>query len=966
MLNARRIVFTVKRLAALTAAAVILTCAASGSFNVTAAPEITPVGSDTVYVSLDGYDGYREQFKDAASGGQAIRVQAEDFSAPSDKIETLTDIPSAEGSCVLAPGDGSISFTVPVQSAGMYNIRLRYYSKGGKGYDIERALSIDGKIPFKECAALMFKRAWTQEVSGGEFKIDSQKNDIKPAQTQAERWEEQAISDPLGYYAEPFLFYFSEGEHVITLKSIRESVILDWIELCPPEQLQKYAEVYKGYADKTNASAEPITVQAEKPSGFSDLTISPLHDISSPRTVPQSPSSTHLNTIGRDKWQQNGQWISWDFDVKKPGLYKIALRFKQNGIDGMFVNRRLYIDGSIPFDEAQAIRFPYGSNWQHSSLGDQNGDFLFYFDEGPHEIKLEVVLGEFSELLRTVQQVVVDLNADYREIRMITGEESDKNRDYNFKSQIPEVVEDLGRNASVLRDVAEKLTNLASSDGEQVALLNKVAHMLQAMHDKPSSIAGAMSSSGGYFNTNISALGTWMLDNSNRPLELDYITLCSPEHKLSKAESGFFGKLMFDIKKLFYSFFTDTDAIGTVTDTENLNPEDSITVWITGGRDQAVAIRSLIDNDFIANKSIPVKFELVAAGTLLPSVLAGVGPDVSMSNEGSEPVNFAVRGAAANLKQFSDFDEIAKRFFPSSLTGFTYNDSVYALPETQSFPMLFYREDIFAEMGLEPPKTWNEFYALLREIQKQNMEVGIQTPQLAYTMMLSQHDSQLYRDNGLKTNLDSIVGMNCFTEVSDMYTQYRLPLVFDFSNRFRRGDMPAAIMDYTSFNQLSVFAPEIRGLWSFIPVPGVLNDDGSINNTVPVACTGIMMLNNGKGNKANAWEYIKWWTSEETQSKYGRELESIMGTAARYNTANIAALNSMPWTANEYSSLMLQAQKSIGLPVYPGSYMTDRALDFAFKETYNKNTDPLEALAAYTDSINVELERKREEFLDVK
>lgn len=39
--------------------------------------------------------------------------------------------------------------------------------------------------------------------------------------------------------------------------------------------------------------------------------------------------------------------------------------------------------------------------------------------------------------------------------------------------------------------------------------------------------------------------------------------------------------------------------------------------------------------------------------------------------------------------------------------------------------MLFYRTDVFAELGLTPPETWEEFYAAVEVLQKNNLGVGV-------------------------------------------------------------------------------------------------------------------------------------------------------------------------------------------------------------------------------------------------
>ena len=58
-------------------------------------------------------------------------------------------------------------------------------------------------------------------------------------------------------------------------------------------------------------------------------------------------------------------------------------------------------------------------------------------------------------------------------------------------------------------------------------------------------------------------------------------------------------------------------------------------------------------------------------------------------------MDFALRGAAVDLTQFPDFPEVAERFHPSALVPYSFGGSVYGLPETQTFSMLFYRKDIF-------------------------------------------------------------------------------------------------------------------------------------------------------------------------------------------------------------------------------------------------------------------------------
>lgn len=293
-------------------------------------------------------------------------------------------------------------------------------------------------------------------------------------------------------------------------------------------------------------------------------------------------------------------------------------------------------------------------------------------------------------------------------------------------------------------------------------------------------------------------------------------------------------------------------------------------------------------------------------GTLLPATLAGQGPDIAMQIENDLPVNFAMRNASTDLTQFADFEEVRERFRPSAVVPYSYDGGVYALPETQTFNMLFYRKDVLDQLDLEIPQTWDEVSNLLAVLSKNHMQFGLPVvaqaavqgqnipPNSMYAALLFQNGGQLYRNDGKESDLDSRIGIETFKQWTEFYTDYKLEREYDFSNRFRTGQMPIGIADYTTYNQLSVFAPEIRGMWGFAPVPGTIQKDGSINREVPSGGSAVVMMKKAKDKEAS-WEFMKWWTSEATQTVFGREMEGLMGAAARYPTANIKALDSLPW-----------------------------------------------------------------------
>jgi len=125
--------------------------------------------------------------------------------------------------------------------------------------------------------------------------------------------------------------------------------------------------------------------------------------------------------------------------------------------------------------------------------------------------------------------------------------------------------------------------------------------------------------------------------------------------------------------------------------------------------------------------------------------------------------------------------------------------------------------------------------------------------------------------------------------------------------------------------------------------------------------SAIVMMAGAKDVGA-AWEYMDWYTDTKFQVDYSNELVAILGPAAKNATANMDALEELPWTSREYSQLMKQMDHTAAITNYPGSYILGRYTNFAFLAAYNNNADPVDSLLEYINTINKEISRKRVEF----
>ncbi len=988
---------------------------------------------DCVNLDKESYDYSEEKLYDFADA----------------KVEVFHD--TVEDKDVLfLPQEGAASFEieVPEGQGGFYTMNVRYfpipmpaadgstpYPESGHGSAIERIFLIDGKVPFKEARYLSFYRVW-QDDEGGDydskerkFKEDVNKNEMRPAKNEVRTWIDIDIYDTETFYDEPLKFYLSEGKHLITFDAASEPMLVDKITFKPIEKVISYNEyrnnIHKGVKA---AEGEGVYLHAETPYQTSERVIYAMNDRTSGITEPQDPARSLLNTIGGnggDKWKNPGQWVSYKFTAPKTGMYQIVPRFKQTVNQGLFSSRSIKINGEYPFEEAKDLQFNYDSNWQVKPLNDGDTEFEFYFEEGvEYTIEFQAVLGDMADILNTIDDCQVRLNDYYKQILMITGTEPDEYTDYEFAKLIPGVLKGMRDEAKLLKQVSADLEAEIGSSGENTVILDRIQFLLETMGNDQDKIAENLSN----YKSYIGSLGTWLLSTKSQPLQLDWIQIVPTGSPLPEANAGFFKSVSHELGSFVMSFFTDYDSLGASPVEGEIDPSTELEVWITTGRDQAQIMRQMIDG--FNDETVHVNLKLIAAGTLLPATLAGVGPDVSMDGD---PVGFGIRNAVIPLNYFDNdlgegyedvltFSEVKKTYFldneelfvpltvldPDRIVtdkdgnyvklpnGVVQNGVVtYGLPSTLDFPMLFYRKDIFVELGLEIPQTWDDIEGVIRALSEKQMEMGLSQAMTQIYMyqngidwfksaadyeegIQKTADDRRYMETiGIESNLDSNGALDAFQRMTEWFTLYGEPVTYDFANRFRTGEMPIAIANYTAYNQLRVFAPEIAGLWEFVQLPGVINEDKtSINHTTPIAPHAMMMMRDAasdidesKGQTVldskkakNAWKFLQWWVSDSVQGQFGQEQVAIMGTAAKYNTANKNALISQSWTAQEKKNLEQQFASLKGTPMSPGNYIVARYTNFAFYDVVDDGEVPSQALLGYVDDINHELSRKRAEY----
>lgn len=949
------------------------------------------------------YKEYLAEHANAKNVNSTVKVDIFNYDADSTGVSVTSNYKGKD--VVITDESSFVTWTVDVPEAGFYNLSMDYICIPSRNVDMERILYINGEIPFTGADNLSFSRLWKD---GGEIKYDNRGNMIRPSQSEVFYYQTVSFKSDLGYEVDPYRFYFDKGVNTISMKSVSEPIAISGLSLVPVKKYDTYAEYLAkqpGKPENDSTSGNYIKVQGENSSVRSDPSLFARYDRSSAVTEPYSTKNTVLNYIGGESWKSPGQWIEWELDIPENGWYTLSVKARQFYQRGYVAYRSIYIDGEIPIDSLKAVGFKYSTDWNYKTLADENNEpFKFYLTKGKHTVRLEATLGEVGDVIHELEDSVYRLNLIYRTILVLTGANPDADRDYEIDVVYPEEVEAMMQESRRLYKLVDEFIKITGQKSNQITPAENLAQQLEKFYKYPDRITKNFVN----FKDNTTTVASSMMTLIESKLDVDYIVAQSANDKIKPDETNFFKNVVHEVTSFVNSYLYDSASLGSVyaKDSDHL-----IEVWIVTGRDQSQVLKNMIDDTFTPQTGVNVNVKLINPNALLNAVVAGNGPDIVISTYQSQPVDYAMRNANVNLMRFEDCEEVLKQFKPSAYEPYKYNGGLYALPEQETFNLLFYRKDILDQLGLDVPETWEDLVNILPTLQSNNLEVGIPYPNISILdmtilySMLYQLDGRVYNKNGDTSIIDSEPGIQAFKNYTSFYNNYGLPLVYDLMSRFRTGQMPIGIAPYTTYNTIVVGAPEIRGLWDFTYLPGTIKENGELDrsNVAGGVCT--MMIKKGmdlddldikdysnlaysnfsgetlaegavpgidqktwakimknETREQDAWTFLKWWVSTDVQVRFGREMEALLGASARYATANVEALKQLSWNAEQIKMLEESLDETIGVPEVPGSYYTPRHIVNAARRVVNEKDDAREVLIDYNRKINEELTRKRIEF----
>lgn len=855
---------------------------------------------------------------------------------------------------------GSIELELNVVADGIYYMCFDYLADSDTILPVEAQFMIDGDFPFYEMRQQVLESQWSTPQQKS---YDSYGNEVVGIPDKVYEWQNKYIMDSTYRYSGPLGIELTKGRHTVTVTLKEGTLLLGNFKLTAKPQVEAYTGSERAEGDGF------IEIQAED---FTYRNASSIHATCEydPNLYPYQAGNRIMNTVDSTSFSEGGQQISYQFTVEKEGNYYLAFHYSQSDKSDFPVFMNIRIDGELPNTEFENCAFAYKKDYNLYTLLDSEGNKISVpLGAGQHTISMQISMEPLRNALETIEQIMGKVNDLSLEVTKVAGTNKDKYRDFSLESYISGIGDTLIQWADELAAVMEEARTY-NPDKKKIAAFSSISiaeNQLRSLAKKPDELIyriDELATSTSSVNQHLANL----IDSLNgNDFSLDSIYLYQEDAaKQLPRHKNVFVKAGLGIVRFCTSFGKQAYS------SSNTNPEH-LQVSVNRSRQHLEIMQQMITEEFTPQTGIEVDLSLMPDQTkLVLANASGDSPDVATGVNYSIPFELGIRGALKDLTQFDDFAEVAGRYTEGLLMPYVIDDSVYAIPETMNFQVLFYRKDILDKLGLEVPDTLEDVEAMLPDLQMRGLNfyyptartVGMKTF-LDTTPIIFQSGGRLYDTYVEDVTITSEEVVEGFTTLTNLFTIYNLPKdVPNFYQHFRNGDYPIGISDFGTYNLISNAAPEIDGSWGVALIPGVKDENGEVMRYSSAGAESTFLFNSTPEREEQAWEFVKWWSSAQVQAEFGQRLQITYGDEYYWNTANCEAFAQLPWDSDDKEVISEQLTWTMEAPRALASYMVERELSDAYNLVVlgAKSANVREALDDAQKNIKRETLRKLEEF----
>lgn len=904
------------------------------------------------------YSTVSKGYKEAVYTGDAIVYRISEAVAKADRAFLTNNNYEYVNDVLAVKAGDTVTLNIDVPVSGRYVMSFDYLSYDESILPVEMGMKIDGGYPFYEARSMKFETTW---VSDG-VDVDRYGNEIVSLPDKLIRWEHKEVMDASYRYSDPLPVELTAGVHKLELNIQEGTLLLGNISLEAPGDVAEYAGSTKAEGNAL------ITIEAEDFYQRNDSSIHAIGEYGSSLS-PLSATTTVLNIIDEDSFNEAGQTVSYQFHVDNAGYYYIGMNYRQSEKNDFPVFVDWKIDGEIPNSAFKSYQVEAANKFRTVTLTDDNDDKLsVYLEPGDHIISLTISADNLRYALEAVDEIMSGISDLSLEVTKVAGTNKDKYRDLKLTRYIPDVQDRLLGWVDELYSLAEQAQPYVNAKSpDKVAAFSYLliaANQLKSLAEKPNELVyrvDELSTSVNSINTQIANFVDLINDND---LSIDRIYIYQDGARLPKGQN-IFQSIGTSLKRFGYSFMGQSYSASN-TD------ESHIQVWVNRPRTYVEIMQKMIDEKFTPETGIEVDLSIMTdAQKLILSNASGDTPDIATGINYSIPFDLAIRGSLVDLSKFDNYKEVFGRYSEGLLVPSVVGDGLYSLPETMNFYVMFYRTDILSKLGLSVPNTMDELIAMLPDLQMRGLNVYYPTAAMLVmrnfhgtTPIIYQMDGALYGDTALDILVDSEATVEGFTELTELFTLYDLPVdVPNFYQHFRNGDLPIGIADFNSYNLILNAAPEIANSWSIALVPGIEDEEnGEVKRYMSGGAESTVMFSSDDEREQKAWQFMEWWSRADIQAEFGQRLQILYGDEYIWPTANLEAFERLPYPTSDKDIILTQAQYILETPRLLGSYMMERELSNAFNDVVVNGDTVRSRIDEVAKTVLRETERKLEEF----
>ncbi len=234
-------------------------------------------------------------------------------------------------------------------------------------------------------------------------------------------------------------------------------------------------------------------------------------------------------------------------------------------------------------------------------------------------------------------------------------------------------------------------------------------------------------------------------------------------------------------------------------------------------------------------------------------------------------------------KEMSDFKDVAGKLLEGPMNTAKIKGNYYGLGLNTNTKILFYNKEMFEQAGLNAPKTMDEFFETARKltVKKDGRQIwGYSEPALSGWNICP----FIWSNGGELTDPDCKVATGYINSEATVEIIQKLADLYKDGAMigFNKGDIPM-----TDGYGTGRYAMIIDGPWKFAELKGSYKDFKAAAANMPAGKGGSAQVLGGEdisvftnGQKAAAWEFIKFMTGDFAQTEMAKVGQIPVNTAA--------------------------------------------------------------------------------------